>query len=363
MHSAGIVDDAMASRRRVDDSDEEQQATALDLRPLSRSARPADPPPQPVRKPVIAARAVVVDDVSEDDGEATEFLSVRPASRAPPSSAPSPRALPSSVPLPSALAAEPRGHRRAVPIDASSSLATDSPSQAASSGPRPLPSRAHETVSGQTSTASVPRVTRIQVLDRSVSATADQETHGLIRADDNDVERTLPPDRDLLPVRPPMPSQRGRKPATAVTLTDDETQAPEELDPDITLTPNAASPSVLAPTRPPSSPPAAQPIRRVPLSAEGEPVPAPRASLRAPSPPQAPEQHDGVLVVEAPADASITVNGVDRGRGIVRISDLDRDARHAVRIHAPGFQPWSGSVSLQGKPAAKIRPTLKPRAR
>jgi hypothetical protein len=75
------------------------------------------------------------------------------------------------------------------------------------------------------------------------------------------------------------------------------------------------------------------------------------------------EIHDGVLVVDAPAEATVTVNGVERGRGTVRVGDLDREARHAVRIHCAGYAPWSGSVSLQGKPAAKIRPSLKPRAR
>ena len=49
--------------------------------------------------------------------------------------------------------------------------------------------------------------------------------------------------------------------------------------------------------------------------------------------------------------------------GTVKVGDLDREARHAVRINCQGFSPWSGSVSLQGKPAAKIRPALKPRAR
>jgi hypothetical protein len=48
---------------------------------------------------------------------------------------------------------------------------------------------------------------------------------------------------------------------------------------------------------------------------------------------------------------------------VVRVLELDRHARHAVRIHCPGHLPWSGSVSLEGRPAAKIKPTLKPRAR
>ena len=73
--------------------------------------------------------------------------------------------------------------------------------------------------------------------------------------------------------------------------------------------------------------------------------------------------HDGVLVVVAPGDAVVVVNGLDRGRGVVRVTDLDRSAKHAVRIQAPGYQPWVGAVTLEGRPTAKIRPTLKPRAR
>jgi hypothetical protein len=72
---------------------------------------------------------------------------------------------------------------------------------------------------------------------------------------------------------------------------------------------------------------------------------------------------DGVLVIDAPADAVVTVNGTERGRGRVRVSGLDRHARHTVRIQCNGFHSWSGSVTLDGRAAAKLRPTLKPRAR
>ncbi len=72
---------------------------------------------------------------------------------------------------------------------------------------------------------------------------------------------------------------------------------------------------------------------------------------------------DGTLVVEAPPEAVVVVNGIERGRGHVRVAALDRHARHVVRIQRPGFHTWSGSVSLDGKVAARIRPTLKPRAR
>jgi hypothetical protein len=41
------------------------------------------------------------------------------------------------------------------------------------------------------------------------------------------------------------------------------------------------------------------------------------------------------------------------------VTEIDRYAKHAVRIHAPGFAPWSGSACLEGRKAAKIRPGLK----
>jgi hypothetical protein len=72
---------------------------------------------------------------------------------------------------------------------------------------------------------------------------------------------------------------------------------------------------------------------------------------------------DGVLVVDVPAEAQVWVNGIERGRGAQRITDLDRDAKHAVRVACSGFVPWNGVVSLEGKPAAKLKPQLKPRAR
>jgi hypothetical protein len=46
---------------------------------------------------------------------------------------------------------------------------------------------------------------------------------------------------------------------------------------------------------------------------------------------------------------------------MLRVDGLDRYAKHAVRIHASGYMPWTGSFSLEGRTAAKIRPTLKRR--
>ncbi len=65
-----------------------------------------------------------------------------------------------------------------------------------------------------------------------------------------------------------------------------------------------------------------------------------------------------------PAGAVVFVNGVERGRGpSLRVRELDRYAKHAVRVHADGFVPWKGTVSLDGRVAAKVRPNLRARGR
>lgn len=341
--------------RRVDDSDEDE-ATALDLRPSSRSARAGDGPSQPRAPappkpaPPAPARRPVLADHSDDDEEATEFLSVRPPSR-------DPLRAPSSE-------AVPRAQGRAVPIERASSPPTPTPTAlppmplppppSALPAPvappqpamtsvdpiRPLPHRTIASDASATGTASVPRVTRIHLVAPGASTTNGDDEVPESTAD-IDPESTIPP--QMLVKAPPPPPPRV---PTRVESRDDETQAGD--DPDETQ-----APSQQAAAEPPAPPP---PHRRLPTSAEGDAVPARRPAARA-------EVHDGVLVVDAPAEATVTVNGVERGRGMVRVGDLDRDARHAVRIHCAGFAPWSGSVSLQGKPAAKIRPTLKPRAR
>ncbi|OGQ18328.1 MAG: hypothetical protein A2138_01425 [Deltaproteobacteria bacterium RBG_16_71_12] len=76
------------------------------------------------------------------------------------------------------------------------------------------------------------------------------------------------------------------------------------------------------------------------------------------------EPADGTLIVDVPAGAVVFVNGVERGRGpSLRVRELDRYAKHAVRVHADGFVPWKGTVSLDGRVAAKVRPNLRARGR
>jgi len=230
---------------------------------------------------------------------------------------------------------------------------------------RPLPQRTIEATSTNSSgTASGPRVTRIQMMERVASTTGDftrDDDHDRIGEDEADI--TIPPERVVMapaapsiavPVTSPQQAPKARV-ATRVDASSDETQAGGDDDPDETQAPEVASKPAADSTGEVSVP------RRVPSTAEGDPMPA---KPRTPRPTLEPEQpHDGVLVVDAPAEATVTVNGVERGKGTIKVQNLDRDARHAVRIHCPGFAPWSGSVTLQGKQAAKIRPQLKPRGR
>jgi hypothetical protein len=211
---------------------------------------------------------------------------------------------------------------------------------------RPLPERTIGNDVSSTGTGAVARVTRIQVIATGALSTDDVEVsarHERVTAAsrENDPEATIPPDRSIV-------VDARLRVSTRVDARDDETQAATD-DGDDTQAPSAPAADIEP-----------VPHRRVPKTAEGDPVlPRPRAVR----PAVEPDVFDGVLVVDAPADATVTVNGIDRGRGTVRVGDLDRVARHAVRIHCPGFAPWSGSVTLQGKAAAKIRPALKPRGR
>ncbi len=365
----------MATRRTSDDDSEESEATALDLRPsssLSRSSSSVAPSKQisSSNKPaVVRARAPLVDD--SVDEEATEFLQARPpsargASSPSPSSSSEPvlRATGRAVAIEGGTPPSGRDAPLSAPVIAPSSFAALPQAREA----RPLPQRSAELTSTSTAskgTVSRPRVTRIQMMNSTATGDDDSGLHERI-----DPDITAPPEQMLMAPRRP----------TRVDSMSDETEQfgdDDDGDPEATLAPDHLSDFNVDPhkTGDDSSVGASDEVaadahepRPVPNTAEGDSVPSmparPRELPRAPRPTLEPDKpHDGVLVIDAPADASVTVNGVERGKGQVKVSELDRDARHAVRIHAPGFQPWSGSVTLQGKQAAKIRPTLKPRSR
>lgn len=68
------------------------------------------------------------------------------------------------------------------------------------------------------------------------------------------------------------------------------------------------------------------------------------------------------FIVSAPDGAVIFVDGRVRGRGPqVRVKGISRTATVNVRIEAPGHHPWTGTVELEGRAHARIRPTLKKR--
>ncbi len=204
-------------------------------------------------------------------------------------------------------------------------------------GARPLPERS-DVDENTTGTESIPRITRIHVVGPGASTTTDGIDDG--RAVDAAGAPTALTERPVSAVRS---GQRGAPPLASAAFTSLPTLADasrgfaattdriqhDESDDDT----NASQTDDI------------RAARRAATST-GDDAPA-----------------DGTLVVEAPPDAVVVVNGIERGRGHVRVGDLDRNGRHAVRILRPGFHTWSGSVSLDGKPAAKIRPTLKPRSR
>jgi hypothetical protein len=162
------------------------------------------------------------------------------------------------------------------------------------------------------------------------------------------------------PVAPARPA------ATASTESMSQRRAPMArtepamtVDADQTIDPSVARPRPVpeASSSHRRTPASAPRVTRIVLLSETD---APRQPVR----PLIPEgDNDGLLVIEAPADAQVFVNGIERGRGVVRVTDLDCEGRHAVRVVAPGHVPWSGSVSLEGKKAAKVRPTLKKKER
>ncbi len=380
---AGIVkisvNERMATRRVQDDSDEEE-ATALDLRPQSRSAARPDPSAPRPQPPAKAHRPIVADDSSEDE-EATEFLQARPSSARSTSADAVPRGQGRAVPIevvdgpsPSPLSAAP------LPLPASP-LPAPTPSLSTLPEPivRPLPQRTIGADISSTGTASAPRVTRIQMIRDLSSTRGSDDGNGAETAGDEDI--TIPPEQKIMAPKAPPPRVSTKVDnhvdETQALNDPDETQAPSEQAPPETHTTSTStkatpemttSPEVLqVSTQPPESDDdqdAADVVepapRGLPNTAEGEPIPA-RAKRPAPRPVEKHEDLDGVLVIDAPAEATVTVNGVERGRGLVKVAELDRHAKHAVRIHCSGYAPWSGSVTLQGKAAAKIRPTLKPR--
>ncbi len=93
-------------------------------------------------------------------------------------------------------------------------------------------------------------------------------------------------------------------------------------------------------------------------------VPGPEVSGTESAQPRSSEiesMEPGSLAVDAPTGSVVFVNGTELGRGELVVRGLDRFARYVLRVHLAGFRPWSVVVTLNGKPSAKVVPTLIPR--
>lgn len=393
----------------MDDDSEEEEATAIDLRSSSQAykkpiASPPAPPPRsgdprasvsgqpeagtgrprpPVPRPPVSAAPPAPPaspsaplHASAEDDEATEFLVARPASSAgpaparapvseePPNASRSLRARGRAVPLegdrapsapttpagPSAAAAGAEADAVLAPTEP---IATVPPAPLPQRTPRPLPSRGSDfddDAMAQTGTGSsasgrtAPRITRIfvtppdqgdrETTHRHISAHEGGQSETDASLDPADDEATDPP-------RQPVRARDG----------DDEQRDDEQRD---DKQRDAKQPDGKKPdARKPDDKKAPRPDR----ARTERTVPPTTETLEA-------EPADGTLVVDVPEGAVVFVNGLERGQGpSLKVTGIDRYAKHVVRIHCPGHLPWSGTVCLEGRVAAKVRPNLKKRER
>jgi len=86
-----------------------------------------------------------------------------------------------------------------------------------------------------------------------------------------------------------------------------------------------------------------------------------RAATGSPPPDLEDEEPPGRLVIAAPDDATVFVDGTARGTGTVTLDEVHRHRRLAVRVHRPGCRPWSRAVSLGGRDELRITATPEPR--
>jgi hypothetical protein len=333
----------MATRRRDDDSSEDE-ATAIDFRSTPSSMKKSPPKtnaPGPPKSKVskIASEPLHKSDLDSDDEEATEFLAPRPPSVSiasePSNSMAQPRARGRAVPLgdgEEAVVSENRGVSRQSLVAAAKAeqpittpLTSPDNMEQLPRAPRPLPGRITNVKSELDSTTgtpsigakSTPRITRIFVDPTGTHKKVDPREDIVSETDPGASERTDPP--ELQKVRPlPAPG----KPPTVVA------------------SPSSASNNTEKRNRPKTVKVASEPTSE---TLEADPA-------------------DGTLIVEVPEGAVVFLDGIERGKGpSLKLKEIDRYAKHAVRIHCAGYLPWSGSVCLEGRTAAKIRPGLKKR--
>lgn|GEM_PF-1948715 len=110
----------------------------------------------------------------------------------------------------------------------------------------------------------------------------------------------------------------------------------------------------------PASPPPEPSVVDAPAASAPTPPPPPNEELLADYD-EAEDEVLGRLVVDAPVDAVVFLDGRDVGTGQVDLKDLDRFTTYVVRVHRAGCHPWTAEVSLGGREAARVSPDLRPK--
>ena len=73
------------------------------------------------------------------------------------------------------------------------------------------------------------------------------------------------------------------------------------------------------------------------------------------------KESTGLLKVFAPENAKVYVDGVFQGAGNQLMTNADPYTLYQIRVLCPGYRPWTGTASLQGKQSLDIHPALKRR--
>jgi hypothetical protein len=238
---------------------------------------------------------------------------------------------------------------------------------------RPLPPRADAAPGGQTARGVVPIDDdgRAIVGSGAVRAAPSGNAPPLLDEDDADAETVQlsrpPPSMVTAGERAPS-SEGGTDTMPRVRQLDDV--MPPLIEDDISDDKTLSRPKVVRMTfRPAGKLPSVDAGAR---EAQAAPAPQPSDEGAAQEPRAAEEdlgaaetldddEAPGRMIIAAPDNATVFVDGVERGRGEVAIEALDRHQRLAVRVHQPGCRPWSQSVSIDGR--AELRVTAEPEPR
>jgi hypothetical protein len=70
----------------------------------------------------------------------------------------------------------------------------------------------------------------------------------------------------------------------------------------------------------------------------------------------------GLLIIHAPENGKVYIDGKYQGEGRIVVSDADTFALYHIRIHCAGFRPWNGTGCLHGKASLELKPELQPRS-